>query len=342
MSEQEIIDGAPDPITLEDDAPAPPPPGGLARLEQAPQEARQELAQAHPQEINLSTGLLPQQGGAAGAAAGAIAQVQMQAMLAKQFPRNYELVRQKVWQACQDPEFAEKATYSFKRGPKQVSGPSVNLARELAKLYGNFRTGGYTVAEDERTRTVRCWAWDLEGNSQWEQDHTFSKVIQRRQEDGTTRWIEPDAQQLIELHNREVAKGVRNCILALIPKSLVLDAQGWCKERLRKQTQENPDGTREKLIRAFGRVGVSAAELSAYLGKDLAAVTEEAELNALRGLFNRLNQERTPWKDILAEKAQEAGLGGTNPDTALELRQRIQAMAASAGSGSGRRKKEQP
>ena len=65
----------------------------------------------------------------------AMTEVQGMMLLAKQFPRDEMQAFQKAMLACQRPEFAEKATYSYARSSETISGPSIRLAEELARCW---------------------------------------------------------------------------------------------------------------------------------------------------------------------------------------------------------------
>lgn len=74
-----------------------------------------------------------------GAAAKERAEIESAIIVAKKFPRNEEACFQKLMKAASRSSFAEDATYSFPRGDTNVTGPSVNLAREAARIWGNIR-----------------------------------------------------------------------------------------------------------------------------------------------------------------------------------------------------------
>src|SRR5262249_52625590 len=107
-------------------------------------------------------------------------EVQAAVIVAKRFPRNEDAAFQQLMKSCARPTFAGDVTYSFPRGGSTVTGPTVYLAREFARLWGNIRHGCDVVAEDEEERTIRAWAWDLQTNVKVSHDVTFKKLIQRK------------------------------------------------------------------------------------------------------------------------------------------------------------------
>src|SRR5215510_3409806 len=81
-------------------------------------------------------------------AAAVEAEIQAAITVALRFQRNEDAAFAKLMRACQRTSFAEDASYAFPRGKVQdketgqwkeniVSGPSVHLAREAARVWGN-------------------------------------------------------------------------------------------------------------------------------------------------------------------------------------------------------------
>src|SRR5688572_9448145 len=61
-------------------------------------------------------------------------EIQSAIVLAKKYPRDEDTAFQKLMKTCGRTSFAEDAEYSFPRGNQMVKGPSVNLAREAARV----------------------------------------------------------------------------------------------------------------------------------------------------------------------------------------------------------------
>src|ERR1700747_3455088 len=68
-------------------------------------------------------------------------EIQSAIIIARRFPRNEDQAFEKLMRACRRLSFAEDAAYAFPRGDQKVEGPSVNLAREAARVWGNIRHG---------------------------------------------------------------------------------------------------------------------------------------------------------------------------------------------------------
>jgi hypothetical protein len=86
----------------------------------------------------------------------AMAEMEIQATIisAKKFPRDELRSFEKLTKSCRRVSFAKEAEYVFPRGGINISGPSVNLAREAARVWGNIRYGLKIIADEEDSITI--------------------------------------------------------------------------------------------------------------------------------------------------------------------------------------------
>jgi hypothetical protein len=225
--------------------------------------------------------------------------------------------------ACRRPSFAEDAAYSFKRGRRQdektgdwvdnyVSGPSVNLAREAKRVWGNIQSGVEIVRDDEESRKIRAWAWDIETNVKVFAEDGFLKLIQRKVGKGAsakTEWVKPDERDLRELTNRRGAIIERNCILATLPKDLIEDALTMAEQTIVNKVEEDPDGARKKIILAFSELNVSPEMLAAKLGHPIVQCSPK-QIAELRKIYKSIVDGNSTW----AEYAGAAPAAGSKPE----------------------------
>ena len=245
--------------------------------------------------------------------AAAVAQHEIQSsfIIARQFPRNEQLAFRRMAEACEFLSFAEKAYYRYKRGSKKdesgrwvdnyVIGPSVYLAREAARLFGNLRVGTEIVRDDEDARQIRAYALDLETNARFSADDEFRKLIQRKR-DGVTQWVIPDERDLRELTNKHAAISERNCILKLVPKYVVDDLVEKAQDAVRAAVEKNIKGAVEKMQRTFGDIGVKVKDLESKLGHPLSAITAD-EVTELRGVYSAIRDGQTTWAEYASPDA---------------------------------------
>jgi hypothetical protein len=223
-----------------------------------------------------------------GSAAREQAEIQSAYLMAKRFPRDEEVCRERIINACKRLSFADEAYYAFPRGGNEVSGPSVVLAREAARLWGNIRFGLKVVRDDDESRTIKGTALDLETNAFSEFEDDFKKLIQRKDKDSNqTRWVTPDERDLRELTNRRGAILIRNCITSILPKDLIDAAVVAAEDTIAQFADKNKAETGKRILETFTTLFVSQAELEKYLGHTLTDLTKE-EIVKLRGIASAM------------------------------------------------------
>lgn len=93
------------------------------------------------------------------------AQVDTQVSTAHAYPRNItKAVGNAIAIVTMDKETAALCTYSVPRGGKNITGPSVHLAKILAQTWGNMRVEAKIVAIEAKQVVSNSVAWDLESN----------------------------------------------------------------------------------------------------------------------------------------------------------------------------------
>lgn len=229
-------------------------------------------------------------------------EIQAAILLSKKFPRDEGQAQKNLLGICDLTIFAEGAYYSFPRGRKLdeatgqwkqniVSGPSIRMAREAARIYGNFRYGFVITHEDDDGRQIVAYAWDVEKNNRTTSSDYFKKLIQRRVgtgSDATTIPVTPDERELRELTNRRASILMRNCILSLMPSYFVDNAVLICKKTVAGGGEKSDLLERiEKMKTAFAQLGVSILQIESYVRKPLLEFSAE-DLGELRGIYESL------------------------------------------------------
>jgi hypothetical protein len=97
----------------------------------------------------------------------AIAEVQAAVIVAQQNPRDTQYALQSMRDSCVNPRLAARAFFAFPRGGERVAGPSIHLARELARIWGNISYGVSEMLRDDDhgQSEMQAYAWDLETNA---------------------------------------------------------------------------------------------------------------------------------------------------------------------------------
>lgn len=195
----------------------------------------------------------------------AIAQVQGALIVARQNARNTILASQRMREACQDIRLAERAFFSYPRGGETVTGASIHLATELARCWGNVDYGISETRRDEARgeSEMVSHAWDLETNARV--SNSFIVPHTRDTKRGSV--VLDDARSIYENNANNAARRLRECIFRVLPRAFVDEAQEICRYVLENGGDEPMEERREKLINAFGGIGISKRRLERRVGR---------------------------------------------------------------------------
>jgi hypothetical protein len=163
----------------------------------------------------------------------AVAEVAAAVQVAQQNPRDMDRAWAEMRQAAGRLSLAERAFYKV---ANRGSGPSVHLARELGRIWGNLDYGVHELSRDDvrGMSEVRAFAWDQQTNVR------SSRTLQVPH----MRMAKGERKPLIDLgdvylNNQNIgARAVRECIFTMLPADFVAEAQDLCR-----QTIERGDGT---------------------------------------------------------------------------------------------------
>jgi hypothetical protein len=241
-------------------------------------------------------------------------QIYYAVLLAKKFPRDETRARNELLTACDVEPFAEGAFYSFPRGrkfdeeteewkPNIVSGPSIKMARECARAFENIHTGFIIAHDDDDSRGIVAYAWDLQKNVRTTSSDHFKKLIQKKQKGGEAIWVTPDERELRELTNRRASIIIRNAILSLFPSYLVDQFVDVCKRTAAGGAKTDLKDRVLRMQRSFAEMGIPGKGLENYLQKPLSACTRD-DLADLRGIYESI-------RDGMLSKEEQAEFFGT-------------------------------
>lgn len=261
---------------------------GMKELSPAPQTAGERAG--------FGGGIAIEKADVAGLAAISREQSEIQAamVIAKRFKRNESEAYTALITSCGRLTFANAAQYSFPRGGSTIKGPSINLAVEAARVWGNIRHGIRVVREDKDSIHIQGYAFDIERNTRAEFEDDFRKLIQRSTWVGgkkVTSWVTPDERDLRELVMRRGAILVRNAILRVLPVDVIEDAQTAADNTIKAGMSEggtgDPQALRKTMIVAFSQIGVTTKMLADYLDHDVELIDPD-EMVTLRTIYKSL------------------------------------------------------
>lgn len=226
----------------------------------------------------------------------AVAEAKGQMQLAKMFPRDLQAAYAELMDACKQPAMANVAFYSVPQGGSKVTGPSIRLAEEIARVYGNFEYGHRELSRQEAgvgpkefgRSEIEVYGWDKQTNNRTIRQLTVLHVMDTK--DGPRKLR--DQKDIDNKIANVASKQLRGRILAMMPKWMTEAAIEQCKATLAGDGSEPLSARVRKMTQAFATYGVTAEHLERYLGHKLDQTLAD-ELANLLGVFSAL-REGTP------------------------------------------------
>lgn len=227
----------------------------------------------------------------------AVAEAQGKLVIAKNFPRNEVEAYAKAMQACQRKSLAEKATYSYPRSGSTISGPSIRLAEELARCWGNIDFGIKELSQKEGESEMQAYCWDMETNTISSQTFVVAHVRDTKNNGQQKLTTQRD---IYENNANMAGRRLRARILAVLPPDLVEAAVAECKKTL-AGSNDIPIADRiKKMAVAFEKFGIKPAVIEKRLGRKLDTMTAE-DISEYIGIYNSLKDGNTTvsdWFDV--------------------------------------------
>ena len=215
-----------------------------------------------------------------------LADTQARVFLAKNFPRDPIAASQRILNACQRIGLASAAIYTFQRGGSDISGPSIRLAEEIARQWGNIESGWKELKRDDKMATVLAYAWDQEVNTF--KQIVFNVPLQRTKRRGGTRVTEAitEERDVYELIANNAARRMRACLLALIPADVTESAVRQCQQTIVTQCEVTPERI-AKMVEAFSEFGVTKDQIEKRIQRKLTAIAP-AQFVKLIEIYNSI------------------------------------------------------
>ena len=232
------------------------------------------------------------------AAAHAKAMVEAAYAIAQHRKRNIMQARTQILEACQRPEFARAAIYSKPVAGKTMQGPSIRMAEELVRSFGNIHISKNTIYEDHEKRAIAVTVTDLQNNLSYSGEIVLTKSVERKNvKPGTVvlgtrintygekvNIVEATEDELAVKEAAQVSKMIRTSGLRLIPADIVDDAMAEARRTMAKEDAVDPKAASKKMFDSFAGIGVTP-DMIAGLLKHNRPQFDTAELARLRGMY---------------------------------------------------------
>ena len=192
----------------------------------------------------------------------AVAEVQSAVVVAQQVPRDINRAVAEMRDSCGRKGLAERAFYTV---PKRGNGPSVHLARELARIWGNVQYGVHELRRDDASGVseVQAFAWDVQTNTR----STRTFIAPHARMAGGRRQSLTDLGD-IYLSNQNVgARAVRECIFTILPAWFTEEAQDIARATVERGNGDDLGQRIAKAVAAFARIGVTVEQMETKVGR---------------------------------------------------------------------------
>jgi hypothetical protein len=219
----------------------------------------------------------------AAAVARATQEIQAALVISQRFPRDEIKAKSRIIQACQRRDLAEVSEYEYSRGGTRITGPTIDLLRAISNRWGNIRFGWTEVDRRDGMSSVRCFAWDLQTNSQAER--TFTVRHWRDTQGGG--YALQDERDIYELMANQAARRVRACLEEVIDSDIVSAAVEQCRKTMRDGEKTPIADRAAQIVVAFLEYGVTKAMIEARIGNGMDAVSEN-QIASLRRVYKSL------------------------------------------------------
>ena len=192
----------------------------------------------------------------------AVAEVQAAIIVAQQCPRDMGRAWAEMRASCGRLALANRAFYSV---PNRGNGPSVHLARELARIWGNIDYGVKELRRDDilRESEIQAYAWDQQTNVR----STRSLIVPHAKMAGGQRKPLADLSD-VYLNNQNVgARAVRECVFTVLPADFVAEAQEICRTTIEKGDGQPLDKRIGAMVEVFAGLRVTLAQMETKLAR---------------------------------------------------------------------------
>jgi hypothetical protein len=212
----------------------------------------------------------------------AVAEVQAAVIVAQQCPRSVPAAITAMEEACAQIELAARAFFSYPRAGEPVNGPSVHLARELARCWGNIQHGITELARDD-TRgesEMQAWAWDVQTNTR--SSNTFLVPHKRDTKKGVKELT--DMRDIYENNANNGARRLREAIFSVLPAWYSARAQALCQVTIEGGGGKPLAVRIADAVKAFEKLRVSPARIAAkfrHASVDELTATDVAQLGVV-------------------------------------------------------------
>lgn len=252
------------------------------------------------------------------------AMVDMQIVTAKRYPRKLaQCIENSIALATLSEETAKECMYNLLKGGKMIKGPSVVLAKIMAREFGNMRVENRVVGYDKTHVTCEATAFDLEKN------YAIRTTIKKSLLTSLGGRVSEDMAVIIGNAGNAVA--LRNAVFAVLPKQVVDKVYQAVREKVSgKLSDENAlTAAKSKMIEhiraAYPSYNFTDEEIAGAFGKQsLSHLTKDDVIDFI-GIENAIKSG-----DISVESIFRPSMAQPKPLPKDKSNERLELMIESA------------
>jgi hypothetical protein len=195
----------------------------------------------------------------------AIAEVKAAVVVAQQCPRDVNAAVEMMRESCAHPALASRAFFRYSRGGSQITGPSIHLARELARLWGNIQYGIKELRRDDQAgeSEMLADAWDVQTNTR----SSSIFIVKHKRDTKNGQKDLTDLRDIYENNANQGARRVREAIFAVLPPWFIEEAKDLCMRTI-EHGGGKPVATRiADAVNWFKGAHVRVAQIEEKLGR---------------------------------------------------------------------------
>lgn len=228
--------------------------------------------------------------------------IDKQIATAKQFPRNIHRAKDNIVAiASMDEDTAKTCGYNLPRGGKNISGPSVHLARIIAQQYGNIRIDTKITDTDKTHITAQATCIDLENNV------GIRVEVKRKITYNDGRRYNDD--MITVTGNATASIAMRNAIFNVVPKPLIDAGYKAAQEKIIGDVSDENKlvAKRKKTLDEFMKsYGVDEKAILKALGLREVTQIKAEEIKMLVGIWQAIKDgDTTVDETFFPEKKKE-------------------------------------
>lgn len=233
----------------------------------------------------------------------AVAEVQAAIVVAQNCPRNSRAAIEAARDSCGRKALADRAFFRFARAGQNITGPTVHLARELARCWGNVQYGITELRRDDEygQSEMQAWAWDVQTNTRV--SSTFIVPHRRDTRSGATTLT--DQRDIYENNANNAARRLREAIFDILPPWFTEEAIEVCNRTL-EHGEGVPLPTRiANLLKHYALIGVTEGQLESKMGRPSGEWTP-FDVSQLGVIFQSIKRGETTREEEFPEERTSA------------------------------------